>query len=121
MIQDEQDDIKNLRILQNNPDSKEVSFERKLDTGDSSDVNLQDIRQVFVFTQHENHLEFKKDLDMFELDHDLNQYTGRTFFFCPNFLWCSFCRWISILMLFLNSYGFLILQEIERSFLSVAL
>ena len=79
VIQDEQDDIKNLRILQNNPDSKEVSFERKLDTGDSSDVNLQDIRQVFVFTQHENHLEFKKDLDMFELDHDLNQYTGRTF------------------------------------------
>ena len=121
VIQDEQDDIKNLRILQNNPDSKEVSFERKLDTGDSSDVNLQDIRQVFVFTQHENHLEFKKDLDMFELDHDMNQYTGRTFFFCPNFLWCSFCRWISILMLFLNSYGFLILQDIERSFLSVAL
>ena len=79
MIQDDQDDIKNLRILQNNPDSKEVSFQRKLDTGDSSsDVNLQDIRQVFVFTQHENHLEFKKDLDMFELDHDLNQYTGRT-------------------------------------------
>ena len=115
VIQDEQDDIKNLRILQNNPDSKEVSFERNLDTGDSSDVNLQDIRQVFVFTQHENHLEFKKDLDMFELDHDLNQYTGRTFFFCPNFLWCSFCRWISILMLFLNFQGSIwILSDLKK-------
>ena len=80
MIPDSQNDIKNLQVLQNNPDSKEVSFQRNLKTGDSSDVNLQDIREVFVFTQHQKHLEFKaeENSDVFELDHDVNGYTGRT-------------------------------------------
>ena len=83
VIEDKQNDIKNMKILQNGDNFKEISFQRKIETGDKNDVNLRDILEVFVFTQHERHLEFKseeKDFDLVELNNqnqDIEPYTGR--------------------------------------------
>ena len=89
MVLDKQNDIKNVKILKNGPEIKEISFERQIETEDPKDVNLQDVREVFVFTQHEQHLEVKREdnsLDMFELNHDMDQYTGRYFHEIRHFL-----------------------------------
>ena len=66
-MHENQDDIEDIKVIQSDELMNEITFSRRINTKDKHDVNVKDIKEVFIITKQQKTLEVKKEMKKLDI------------------------------------------------------